>query len=93
MCGGLGNSFRTLAGLAQLIAPEIIPQTDVPRVVTPPQVTCARCDARVDAGYIWCPHCGASLRATPCAYCGRRVAAGRDDCPSCGAPVMERAII
>ena len=91
MCGGPKNSIRTLAGLAQLIAPEIIQQTDAPRVVAPPQITCARCHAQVDAGYEWCPRCGASLRATTCAYCGRRVAAGLDDCPSCGAPISNRA--
>lgn len=92
MCGGPGNSLRTIAGLARLIAPVIISQTDAPRVAAPLQITCARCDARVDAGYDWCPRCGASLRATTCAYCGRRIAAGRDDCSSCGAPVLERAI-
>ena len=87
MCG---NPFGTLTQLARVL--DIAPQVETPvRVVAPPQITCARCHAQVDAGYDWCPRCGASLRATTCAYCGRRVAAGVDDCPSCGAPISNRA--
>ena len=86
MCG---NPFGTLANLARAIASETpaLSSTNL-RVDAPPQINCAHCHARVDAAYEWCPHCGASLRATPCAYCGRRVAAGLDDCPSCGAPIQ-----
>ncbi len=84
MCG---NPFGALNQLARAL--DMTPQTGTPvRVVTPPQVICARCDARVDAGYEWCPHCGAALRATSCAYCGRRVVAGRDSCSTCGAPIQ-----
>jgi predicted amidophosphoribosyltransferase len=84
MCG---NPFGALNQLARAL--DMTPQTSTPvRVVAPPQVTCVRCHARVDASYEWCPHCGASLRATPCAYCGRRVAAGLGSCPSCGAPIQ-----
>ena len=89
MCG---SPFGALNQLARAL--DMTPQTGIPvRVVAPPQVTCVRCDARVDAGYDWCPDCGASLRAIPCAYCGRRIAAGLDNCPSCGAPAMGRATV
>ena len=89
MCGH-GNAFRTFVGLAQLVAPELVPQDTTARVAAPPQITCVRCHTTVSANLEGCPRCGATLHAVTCAYCGRRIAAGIDVCPSCGAPARFR---
>ncbi|MBN1560504.1 zinc ribbon domain-containing protein [candidate division KSB1 bacterium] len=44
---------------------------------------CPRCKGAVQADYIVCPHCGASLKIT-CPHCGKSVQSGWKHCAYCG---------
>jgi len=44
---------------------------------------CPGCGNLVKAGFVFCPHCGASLQPS-CPNCGRAVELGWANCPNCG---------
>jgi hypothetical protein len=46
--------------------------------------TCPACQKPVEKGFVYCPHCGASLQKT-CPGCGRAAEAAWKVCPHCGA--------
>jgi RNA polymerase subunit RPABC4/transcription elongation factor Spt4 len=44
---------------------------------------CPRCGIMVKAGFVFCPHCGASLQPS-CPNCGHAVQLDWANCPQCG---------
>ncbi len=49
-------------------------------------LTCPACQKPVEPGFIYCPHCGASLQQT-CKSCGKPTEFAWKVCPHCGAPL------
>ena len=47
---------------------------------------CPGCGNSVGPEYVFCPHCGKSLKKT-CPSCGKPVEGGWKACPSCGASI------
>ena len=47
---------------------------------------CTRCARRVQADYLVCPHCAATLRS-PCTGCARPVESTWSACPYCATPI------
>jgi len=64
----------------------LIVRSDRPLLIAEnrPTLTCPSCRKIVAQNYIYCPHCGKSLRSV-CAACGKQVEPGWKACPHCGA--------
>ena len=48
--------------------------------------TCQNCRHTVEAGYAFCPHCGAKVTPPACQYCGQQLRPEMRFCAQCGAP-------
>ena len=48
-------------------------------------LTCPACNKTVEPGFVYCPHCGASLQKT-CPSCGKLKEKDWKVCPHCGTP-------
>jgi hypothetical protein len=46
---------------------------------------CTQCGTRVQAGFAFCPHCGANMATAACPQCHRIPQPGWSHCASCGA--------
>lgn len=58
-----------------------------PATVTPSEIkttVCAVCGKPVEKNFVFCPHCGASLRPV-CKSCGKAIDSAWKVCPHCGA--------
>jgi RNA polymerase subunit RPABC4/transcription elongation factor Spt4 len=58
----------------------------VPTVAAKKSSSCPACQKPVEAGFVYCPHCGASLQKA-CPSCGKPAESDWKVCPRCGAPL------
>lgn len=74
------NPLREGEGRASPGPPAAIPPSEVKTTV------CPSCKKPVESSFVFCPHCGASLRPV-CKGCGKQVDSVWKVCPHCGAPL------
>lgn len=71
-----------------------LPQTQTPPAAGPPApasavpaaITCQNCQHTVEAGFAFCPQCGAKVTPAACRYCGAQLKPERRLCAQCGGP-------
>jgi hypothetical protein len=63
----------------------LIVRSDAPRAsrTSRPEQTCPKCSKPVNAGFAYCPHCGAPMQNV-CPGCGKKAEEGWKVCPHCG---------
>ena len=54
------------------------------------RVRCQICYHSVNAGFAFCPHCGARIAPPTCRYCGQQLDREMAYCPHCGGPAKRR---
>ena len=86
MCGG--HFFHILTPLSMALTPTADQPLDP--VVATQQIRCPTCTLAILPEFVWCPKCGAALKAHPCAYCGQMIGPVDMVCDSCGASSHSR---